>query len=135
MRETILINIILWTLFACASANVEKRIFLAPGETTIPQNQLNLDQLHLETLTPARPILRRQLKAAFPTGNEPQGPASWFLLDSLSQHQRYEIRVCWLATVSSFMDIDRRGQVRNHVADSCRHSFSSQLTSPSTRTT
>ncbi|KAI4193000.1 MAG: hypothetical protein LQ348_002995 [Seirophora lacunosa] len=104
MRRSILIGQSLWTFFACANANVEKRIFLAPAETTILHNQLNLDQLQLDTLTPTQPVLRSQLTAAFPTESKPQGPTSWFLLDSLNQHQRYELRVCWLATIDTAAD-------------------------------
>ncbi|KAL8715654.1 MAG: hypothetical protein Q9225_006346 [Loekoesia sp. 1 TL-2023] len=87
---------VIWT--AIAAANVEKNIFLAPEAVKIPQGQLYLDQLQLETLTSATPTLRRQLRAAFPTPSQPRGPTSWFLLDSLTPYQRYEIRVCWLAT-------------------------------------
>lgn len=99
MRWMILAYQVLWIAFAYA--NVEKTIFLAPGQTTIPANQLSFDQLQLESLTPYKPILHRQLQGIFPTENEPRGAASWYLLDSLNEHQRYELRVCWLATVSA----------------------------------
>lgn len=92
--------LLLWTVHT--SANVEKVIFLAPEAITIPNHQLNLDQLHLDTLTPATPSIRRHLNAAFPTESQPQGLTSWFFLDSLNPHQRHEIRVCWLATVCLF---------------------------------
>ncbi len=82
-----------------AWANVEKRIFSAPESVLIPQGQPNLDQLRLDTLTPYNSTLRRQLKAAFPTSTDPEGPATWYLLDSLVDQRRYELRVCWLATV------------------------------------
>ena len=85
---------------ALAAANVEKTIFQAPEAIEIPQSQLSLEQLQLETLTPTTSVLRRQLRAAFPTLDEPEGPSSWFLLDSLNPYQRHEVRVCWLATVN-----------------------------------
>lgn len=88
--------VLIWT--AITVANVEKTIFLAPEALGIPSNQLNLDQLQLEVLTPSATALRRQLRAAFPTPTEPEGPTSWFFLDSLKPSQRYELRVCWLAT-------------------------------------
>lgn len=100
------ILILLWTILA--SANVEKRIFLAPEEISIPQHQLSLDQLQLDTLTPPAPCLRRQVQAAFPTESEPKGVPSWFLLDSLNQYQRHELRVCWLATVSYIKSVGQR---------------------------
>lgn len=89
--------VLIWT--AITVANVEKTIFLAPEAVNVPQDQLNLDQLQLEILNPTAPTLHRQLRAAFPTPTEPEGPTTWFLLDSLKPYQRFEIRICWLATV------------------------------------
>ncbi|CAO1602204.1 hypothetical protein XANCAGTX0491_005834 [Xanthoria calcicola] len=85
-----------WSFMAWA--NVEKRIFSAPESVLIPQGQPNLDRLRLDTLTPYNSTLRRQLKAAFPTSTDPEGPATWYLLDSLVDQRRYELRLCWLAT-------------------------------------
>ena len=80
-------------------ANVEKTIFIAPEAIHIPQQHPNLNDLHLDVLTPRSPILRTLLPAAFPKSPESQGIISWFLLDELQQYQRHEVRVCWPATV------------------------------------
>lgn len=91
---------ILLSWACCVWANVEKTIFIAPKAIEIYQSQPNLNQLNLETLTPSKPTLRRQITAAFPTLDDSHGPASWFLLDALREGARHEVRVCWLATVS-----------------------------------
>jgi hypothetical protein len=82
-----------------AQANVEKTIFLAPPETTIPSEEPDLDDLGLERLSPQNPIVRTRLNASFPTTDAPDGVDSWFFLENLNPGQRYEVRVCWLATV------------------------------------
>lgn len=83
-----------------AHANVEKTIFLAPEAIQIPQQHPNIQDLNLQTLSPSNPELRRHLLAAFPKPTSPKGTEAWFLLDRLTQHQRYEVRICWAATVS-----------------------------------
>ena len=80
--------------------NVEKTIFLGPELIRVPQQHPNLQDLYLDTLSPSTSTLRLQLPAAFPKPNAERGEASWFLLDGLRQHQRYEVRLCWAATVS-----------------------------------
>lgn len=93
--------ILIW--IAVTVANVEKTIFLAPEALHVPPNQLNLNQLQLEVLTPSVPAIRRQVRAAFPTPTEPEGPTTWLFLDSLKPSQRHEVRICWLATVRIFV--------------------------------
>ncbi|CAI7604987.1 unnamed protein product [Penicillium pancosmium] len=85
-------------LFSIAHANVEKTIFLGPPATTIPSEEPDLDDLGLERLSPANPVVRTQLNASFPTTDAPDGTDSWFFLEDLTPGQRYEVRVCWLAT-------------------------------------
>ena len=80
--------------------NVEKTIFLAPEPIHIPQQHPNLGNLKLEVLSPLNATLRCQLPAAFPKPGFDKGEESWFLLDGLRQHQYYEVRICWAATVS-----------------------------------
>ena len=80
--------------------NVEKTIFVAPEAIQIPQQHPNLEDLNIEALSPSRFELRRQLPAAFPAPSDPKGIEAWFLLNRLTQHQRYEVRICWAATVS-----------------------------------
>ena len=84
---------------ASSLANVEKTIFLAPEAIQIPQEHPNLDDLHLDVITPSNSTLRTQLAASFPNLPESRGTESWFLLDELRQDQRHEVRVCWAATV------------------------------------
>jgi len=83
-----------------AHANVEKTIFLAPQASTIPSEESDLDDLGLERLSPDTPVVRTQLNASFPTDDASSGTESWFFLENLNPGQRYEVRVCWLATVS-----------------------------------
>lgn len=83
-----------------ASANVEKTIFLGPEPVNIPDQQPSLSSLNIDTLTPDDWSLRTHLKASFPTEQAQRGTSSWFILDNLTEGQRYEVRICWLATVS-----------------------------------
>lgn len=81
-------------------ANVEKLIFLAPAPVHIaPHQQPTFDNLQIDVLNSARPNLRLKLPASFAEPENPKGPETWFLIDRLSQHQRYEVRICWAATV------------------------------------
>lgn len=86
---------------ATIHANVEKTIFIAPPSTTIPSAQPDLDDLGLERLSPENAVVRARLNASFPTPESPDGSDSWFFLENLNPGQRYEVRVCWLATVCS----------------------------------
>ncbi|KAI9931511.1 hypothetical protein ASPWEDRAFT_25616 [Aspergillus wentii DTO 134E9] len=79
-------------------ANVEKTIFLAPSSATIPSLDPTLDDLGLERLSPLNPVLRTNLNASFPTTEAPLGTDSWFFLENLNPGQRYEVRICWLAS-------------------------------------
>ena len=98
MRALAYILNLAWCL-APVLGNVEKAIFLAPEAVLIPPQHPNLQDLNLETLSPAKWSLRIQLAASFPFTGATKGTESWFLLDGLSKHQRYEVRVCWAATV------------------------------------
>jgi hypothetical protein len=84
--------------------NVEKAIFLGPERTFIPTTPPTLEDLRLDVLTPGPHRhnwwLRAQLSAQFPSPDAPKGASTWLLLDNLVQGQRYEVRVCWPATVS-----------------------------------
>lgn len=82
-----------------ASANAEKAIFLGPAPINLPQQSPSLADLRLDVLTPDDYLLRTHLAAVFPTDEQPRGAETWLLLDSLTEGQRYEVRVCWLATV------------------------------------
>ncbi|KAL8368372.1 hypothetical protein RB599_004023 [Gaeumannomyces hyphopodioides] len=84
-----------------AAANVEKTIFLGPETINVPQQGPAFDNLRLHVLSPAADLaIRTHLQAEFPnsTSGSP-GRATWLLLDDLTPGQRYEVRVCWAATV------------------------------------
>ncbi|KAK0508354.1 hypothetical protein JMJ35_009438 [Cladonia borealis] len=86
--------------------NVEKTIFLGPELIRVPQQHPNLQDLFLDTLSPSTSTLRLKLPAAFSKPNAERGEASWFLLDGLRQHQRYEVRLCWAATQPTSFNFD-----------------------------
>jgi len=90
-----------WYIFP-ALGNVEKTMFVAPQAIQIFDQYPNLDTLRLEVLSHQNMSLRRQIPAAFPTSDSKRGIESWFLLDKLNQHQRYEVRICWVATVRNY---------------------------------
>lgn len=83
-------------------ANVEKSIFIAPESIHVPAEQPTLDDLGLERLAPHLPSIRTHLNASFPSKAAPSGAESWILLEDLNPGQRYEVRICWLATVGTF---------------------------------
>lgn len=116
-------TLLLLVLLPLANANVEKTIFLGPpppplspslSSSTNPFNP-DLSDLGLDRLSPPTPILRTKLNASFPD-TEPdadastegkskgKGTESWFLLEGLVPGQRYEVRVCWVATVCSIFN-------------------------------
>ena len=102
MRLLAYLQSLAWCIFL-VHGNVEKTIFLAPTYIQLPQQHPTLEHLHLQILSPLNSTIRRQLPAAFPKPTSPKGVEAWFLLDGLTQHQRYEVRICWAATVSLFI--------------------------------
>lgn len=82
-------------------ANTEKVIFTAPPRDTLSE-LYDLKEEAFQTITPSAPVLRASLPVAFPTIDRPQGLDSWYRLEGLQEDRRYEVRVCWAATVSSF---------------------------------
>lgn len=90
------------SLASIALANVEKIIFSAPPPSFIPLASPSLEDLHLDALTPAALSLTRNVSRVFPSESAPRGLESWYLLDNLSEGQRYELRICWAAIVSPF---------------------------------
>ena len=88
---------LLHTLAALARANVEKVIFVAPEAQDFPSDA-SLDNLLLERLTLTKLSVRTHLNASFPTDEQIKGTESWMLLENLTPRQRYEVRICWLAT-------------------------------------
>ncbi|KAJ5624506.1 hypothetical protein N7510_000815 [Penicillium lagena] len=98
MLHFLTIGILLPLISTLVQANVEKTIFLAPPASIIPSVEPELDDLGLERLSPQDPVIRTGLNASFPTAAAPEGTDSWFFVENLKPGQRYEIRVCWLAT-------------------------------------
>jgi len=96
MSTYILFTFILW--FINVSANVEKVIFSAPDAQPKPQDA-SIDNLLLTPLSESYPSVRTYINASFPTNTSVKGTESWFLLDGLIPRRRYEVRICWLATV------------------------------------
>lgn len=88
-----------------ALGNVEKTIFLAPPSVSIPLGRPNLEDLYLDVLSTPLSLLslRRQLPASFPTPANPGGNETWLLLEGLEEGRRYEVRICWMATVRAFV--------------------------------
>jgi len=90
-------------------ANTEKVIFRAHSTHQPPA-------LHTSriggSLSPASPRLHTQLAVAFPSKEQPRGTESWYLLRELIPGQRYELRVCWLATVCAVHSLRLRLRLR-----------------------
>jgi hypothetical protein len=80
-------------------SNTEKAIFVAPQSSQAPPGHPSLEDFKLETLSLQQLSLRTYIQPEFPTSSSPRGQESWFLLDGLNDGQRYEVRICWAATV------------------------------------
>lgn len=100
------IIIILQLLLFCllVRANVEKLVFLGPQRGPEVEELPDTAWLTgLSLLSPLSTSARLQLLARFPST-----PASWSLsetwivLEGLKVGQRYELRVCWSATVCNY---------------------------------
>lgn len=94
-----------YSLAICAYANTEKTVFVAPPSLEIANAHPSLDNLRLGTLSPTHKSLRSVVKRTFPSVEDKKGFQSWYLLEDLTPDQRYELRVCWAATVG-FYDIN-----------------------------
>jgi hypothetical protein len=81
-------------------ANTEKVIFLGPEQLQVPVEHPTLEDLQLEALSPQHWILRTYIEAQFPSKPSKYGDSSWYLLHRLEEGRRYEVRICWAATVS-----------------------------------
>ena len=80
-------------------ANVEKTIFLGPPTASEPIEQLDMYDLKLDRVSPSQPCLRTKLNVSFANEDAPKGVESWVFLKGLDEGIRYEVRICWLATV------------------------------------
>src|SRR5262249_3798663 len=77
-------------------SNTEKAIFRAPAL----HQPSTLQTFRIAgSLSPTSSHLHTQLAVAFPHKEHPRGTDSWYFLRDLVPGKRYELRVCWLATV------------------------------------
>lgn len=83
------------------AANTEKVIFSAPDLISLSKSGPSLAALSLETLSPSQTQLRTTIPVTFGDTVNPRGNQSWYILSNLTPSKRYEVRVCWAATVSS----------------------------------
>ncbi|CEJ82249.1 hypothetical protein VHEMI02325 [[Torrubiella] hemipterigena] len=90
------------TLALAVAANTEKIIFLAPPVDVIPLASPSLQDLKLDTISPQKLSIQRNLTRVFGDG----GQDNWYLLDNLTEGKRYELRVCWAATEPTKFDLD-----------------------------
>jgi hypothetical protein len=102
MTELYLTIFVLLIYIQLTVGNVEKVIFLGPSSVKVPNQHPTLEDLQLHTLSPQNGTVRTKLRAAFPTNTSVWGEASWVLLENLVEGQRYEVRICWAATVTTF---------------------------------
>jgi hypothetical protein len=95
-QQTYMMRQLLFLLFTfiitrVALANTEKVIFIAPPA---PLESLESHRA-LETLSPSRPAVRRiEVQLSFERPTE-----TFFALESLDIGRKYEVRVCWPASV------------------------------------
>jgi hypothetical protein len=77
-------------------ANTEKVIFIAPPAPLEPLESHRA----LETLSPSKPALRKiKVQLSFETTTQ-----EFFALEALDIGRKYEVRVCWPASVVSLPD-------------------------------
>ncbi len=79
--------------------NVEKVIFKGPEALTLPRDGPSLDNLQLLAISPTNATLRTPITPIFASEEYKAGSTSWFILHNLTEGQRYELRLCWAATV------------------------------------
>jgi hypothetical protein len=72
---------------------------MGPSTGTVPVDSPTLDDLQLTELSPRHCAIRTYLAASFPSNASRYGTSSWLLLHGLQEGQRYEVRICWAATV------------------------------------
>lgn len=99
VRLCLAILTFLAALLPSALANVEKTVFVSPSAVAVPNVRPGLQDLRLTSLSPHAHVLRTLIPVAFPSDDAPRGLDYWYLLTELTPGQRYEVRICWLATV------------------------------------
>lgn len=94
-----LLGLVLASPLLHVRANTEKVVFVAPASEPSPSDA-SIDNLLLTSFSEAFPSARTYINASFPSKDSERGTESWFLLEQLQPGRRYEVRICWLATVS-----------------------------------
>ncbi len=93
--NSIILLVLAYLQYVCA--NVEKIVFTSPSAEPLPRDA-SFDNLLLLSVSEKFPTVRTHLGASFPNTTSPKGTAHWFFLEGLRPHNRYEVRICWLAT-------------------------------------
>lgn len=111
-RSLLLLLLLVAAILDVVCANVEKAVFLGPATVNIPAQGPSLSALSLDTLTPENTSIRLELARRFPSASESTpvaelvgGETSWFVLDNLTEGQRYEVRICWSALEPTAFDL------------------------------
>ena len=92
--------IFFWTAISVVLANTEKIIFITPEIVTNSKlNQLT-ERIDIPAIYPESGRTHIKLPVDFGTSENPNGCQSWYLLRALEKGRRYEIKLCWAATVS-----------------------------------
>lgn len=101
--------LVLLVALSVVSGNVEKEIFTFPGDTrdllsrgdrpTKPEI-LHSGLLTLDTSSRCGGKPCRDALATLDTSFLDRGKRHWVVLDNLERGKRYEVRICWAATVS-----------------------------------
>jgi len=94
------LTIWIYLLFSCVSGNTEKVIFLGPPSVDLASAYPSLDYPRLKALDPNNNSIRMYLEVESSINAFRGGKPSWLVLRNLTESQRYEVRVCWAATVS-----------------------------------
>jgi hypothetical protein len=80
-----------------AAANVEKEIFLGPAPSTLTLSDVGS---HLPQLVPSEHCSNcRAIRTRLSTSFAGRGAEHWVKVDGLEEGRRYEVRICWAATV------------------------------------
>ncbi|PBP28055.1 hypothetical protein BUE80_DR001022 [Diplocarpon rosae] len=85
-------RLLLLTQASAVFANTEKIIFYGPNNLRFPAEHSALQEMQLESLSPEYWSLRTHITTEFPTSSSQYGQTSWFLLHSLQEGQKYEVR-------------------------------------------
>jgi hypothetical protein len=86
-------------LLKFAAANVEKAIFLGPEPSTVSLDDVG-SHLGLPQLVPSEHCSNcRAIRTRLSTSFSGRGAEHWVQVNGLEEGKRYEVRICWPATV------------------------------------